>query len=96
MVLLFTTRSFEDFVESGAHVDVSVGEGRSVVEDEFGRVSFAALGDNSLIESFRFPFLEPSGLFFHQVASHRKGRFREEQGLFITGSFSAHSVCRCK
>lgn len=50
---------FEDFVQRGAHVDVAIGKGRAVMQDEL-RASGGLLHD-ALIKAARFPFGQCAG-----------------------------------
>ena len=59
---------FEDFVDGMTDVDVAVGIGRAVVQDEF-RAAFADLAQ-FLIAFLLIPAFEPLRLAFGKVAAH--------------------------
>ena len=69
---------FQDLVERGAHVDVGVGVGRAVVEDELG----PALGGlaQAAIEADFGPALEQLGLQLRQASLHGELGLGQEQG----------------
>ncbi len=60
----------EDLVEGRAHVDVAVGVGRAVVEDEGRALVAGALLEDPLVESVGLPLLDGLGLLLGQVGLH--------------------------
>jgi hypothetical protein len=54
-----------------ADVDLAVGVGRAVVQDELGRA--AAGVAQLLVDALVFPFLGPARLALGQVAAHGEG-----------------------
>jgi hypothetical protein len=75
----------EDFVQGRAHMDVTVGVWRSIVEDELGTPlgGLTHLG----IELIRLPFFELFGFTLRQVGLHREGGGRQVKRLFIVHGF---------
>ncbi len=71
----------EDFVEGGAHVDIAVRKGRSVVQHEEGRI--AARGLDLPVEVFALPAFQQLGLPLHEVRLHGERGAREVQGVFV-------------
>src|SRR5678809_417047 len=65
-------------VERVADVDVAVGVGRAVVEDEL-LAPLAALSD-ALVQPFGFPTREDRRLLLRQPGLHRKVGARKEDG----------------
>ena len=78
---------FQDFVNGMTDVDVAVGIGRAVVQDEFGAAGrdLAQL----LITFFVLPLLHPCRLALGKVAAHGEGGFVEVYGLGVVGHVSA-------
>ena len=74
---------FQDFIDRMTDVDVAVGIGRAVVQDEFGAAggNFAQL----LITFFVLPLLHPCRLALGQIAAHGEGGFVEVYGFGIVG-----------
>ena len=79
----FDDQILEQFIERGAHVDVAIGEGRAVVENEFRRLGRAAAGEDFLVEPVGFPAREAGGFVLHQISPHRESRLRESQRVFV-------------
>ena len=83
----------ENLVQASAHVDVAIGKGRAVMEDEARGAFGLTLGDNSGIETFRIPLFESSRLPDRQVSLHGEICLGQEQGVFVGFTFwSAHSA----
>ena len=79
----------DDLVERRAEVDVAVGVGRAVMEDE----GLAALGGLAelRVEAHRVPALDPFGLGLGQAGAHREFGFGQEQRVAVV-AFSRGSV----
>jgi len=75
----------EHLVERGAHVDVAVGEGRAVVEDEGRRLLGAAALDDFLVKPGLLPNRETLRLVLHEVPAHRERGLRQQQRVFEWG-----------
>src|SRR5690606_5429230 len=60
----------EDLVDGVAQVDVAVGIGRTVVQDE-GRTAGGGLA-HALVDFFVLPLLDPARLALGEVAAHRE------------------------
>ena len=75
---------FQRLVERMAEVEVAVGVGRAVVEDE--RLGFRAV-DALLVDVFLLPELLEAGLARGQVGAHRELRLREVEGLAVVHEF---------
>ncbi len=75
----------QHLVQGGAHVDVAVGEGRSVVEDELRRSGGAALLDDAAVEAALLPAGAALGLSHDEIPPHRKGGVGEVQGRLVGG-----------
>ncbi len=69
----------EDLVEGMAQVQVAVGVGRAVVQDELGPAG-RSLAD-FLIELALLPVGDPFGFALGEIAAHREGRVGQVQGL---------------
>ena len=78
----------QDLVDGVTHVDLAVGIGWAVMQDEAGCVD--ACIAQLFVDAFVFPFLDPARLAFGQVAAHRKGRVRQVQGAAIVGFLIGH------
>lgn len=70
---------FEDFIEGGADVEVSVGVWGSVVEDEF--FFSAGLFALEFEELDIVPEFEDFGFILRELSAHREGGFGQEDGL---------------
>ena len=86
----FHDHVLEQLVESGAHVDVAVGERRAIVEDEIGCSGGFAGGDDLVVESGFFPNLQTLRLVFHEIPAHGEARLRQCQRVFVIRG-GAHS-----
>ena len=66
-------------------MDMTIGIGRAVMEDEW----LAALGacTQGLVHIHLRPARQPFRLFFGQTRTHRKRRARQEQRVFIIAGF---------
>ena len=73
----------EQLVERGAHVDIAIGEGRAVVEDEIGCAGGLAGGGDLRVESGFLPNLEALRLVFHKIPAHREICLRQGQRVFV-------------
>jgi hypothetical protein len=71
----------EHFVQRGAHVDVAIGKGRAVMQDEL-RASGGLLHD-ALIKAARFPFGQALGLASHEIRLHGEVGLRQADGVFV-------------
>ena len=72
----------QHLVDGMTHVDLPVGIGRAVVQDELGRV--AAHVAQLLVQALFVPLLYPARLALGQVAAHREGRVGQvERGSVI-------------
>ena len=85
----------EHLVEGGAHVDVAVGEGRAVVQDE----ARPALGLrlDAPVQLAGFPFCQPLRLARDQVRLHREVGLRQQDGILVVlggGRLGAHGIGR--
>jgi hypothetical protein len=60
----------QELVEGGADVDVAVGEGRTVVQDE-GRLAGGA-GLDLAVEALALPVGDPDGFALGQTGPHRE------------------------
>ena len=74
---------FQNFIDRMTDVDVAVGIGRAVVQDEFGAAGrdLAQL----LITFFVLPLLHPRRFALGQIAAHGEGGFVEVYGLGVVG-----------
>ena len=79
---------FQDLVDGVTHVDLAVGIGWAVMQDETGRVD--ARIAQFFVNAFVFPFLDPARLALGQVAAHGKGSVRQVQGAAIVGFLIGH------
>ena len=79
--LRFDHEVFEDLVQRSAHVDVAVGEGRSIVENK-KRGVFAGLL-NAGVEVVFFPGGELLGFARGQPGFHREIRAREIERVLV-------------
>ena len=75
----------EDLVERGADVDIAVGVGRPVVQDEL-RPPFAARAELS-VEVVARPASQNLGLLLRQARPHREIRLRQIERLRIVEAF---------
>ena len=71
----------QHFVQRGAHVDVAIGKGRAVMQDEL-RASGGLLHD-ALIKATRFPFGQALGLASNEIRLHGEIGLRQADGVFI-------------
>ena len=74
----------EDLVERGAEMEMAVGVGRPVVEDEFrtpGRI-----GPQAPVEPDRIPALDHGRLALRQPRLHREGGTGHEDGVAVVGA----------
>ena len=90
--LRFEDKVLDDFVEGGAHMDVAIGEGRAIVEQEARGTLGLAAGLDFLIETTAFPGSETDGLAQDQVRLHGKVGFRQVDGVLVVGGGSAHGI----
>ena len=81
--LRFDDDVLEDLVHRMAGVDIAVGIGRAVVQDELGPAG--TLGADLLVEFFLLPLLDPARLALGQVAAHRERRVGQVEGVFVVG-----------
>ena len=78
----FENEILERFVERRADVDVAIGEGRTVVEDE--RLSgLRVAGADAVVNAFGVPLLEALGLALHETGFHRETRLRQIECVFV-------------
>ena len=80
----------EDLVDRVADVDVAVGVGRAVVQDELGAAG-GSLAD-ALVAFLLLPALDPAGLALGEVAAHREGGVGQVEGAFVI----SHGVIRMR
>ena len=78
----------EHLVERGADVDVAVGVGRAVMQDE-ARPPLGGLAQAPVHGKAR-PAREQLGLLLRQPGAHRKGRLRQEQRCAVVAGFLGH------
>ena len=90
--LRFEHKVLDDFVEGGAHMDVAIGEGRAIVEEEPGRTLGLTAGLDFLIETGAFPGGETGRLAQDQVRLHGKVGLRQVDGVLVVGGGSAHGI----
>ena len=83
--LAFQDEILQHLVQSRAHVDVSVGKGRPVVEYVAGRSLALALFDDLKIKRITLPFFEAGRLPRHEIAPHGELSVRKIQGRFVAG-----------
>ena len=87
-IFIFHDDVLQDFVQGMAHVDLAVGIGRSVVEDEFlmACMEFLLFSIDIIfipeIQEIRFPFGQP--------CPHGEFRFRQIQGRSVFVVFFTH------
>src|SRR4051812_10264102 len=79
--LRFHNEVLENFVQGGSHMNVAIGEWRSIMENE--KFSACSGGLNPLVQAGLIPFLEHLGLASREVRLHRKIRFRQVECLLI-------------
>ena len=79
--LVFDDDVLENLVQRGADVDVAVGEGRAVMEDEFFRGLTGGL--NPFIETAGLPFFEALRFARDEVGLHGKAGLRKVQRVFL-------------
>jgi hypothetical protein len=72
--LRFHDQVLEDLVQRGAHVDVAIGEGRAVVQDEFRGARPAGASGCARTGRRCFPFFQALGLALDEVGLHREVR----------------------
>ena len=72
---------FEHFVQRGAHVDVAIGKGGAVMQDEL-RASGGLLHD-ALVKAACFPFGQALGLACDEVRLHGEVGLRQADGVFV-------------
>ena len=75
----------EYFVDRVAHVNLAVGVGRAVVQDEFWRAG--ARRAQLLVDPLLIPLAGPFGFALGQVAAHRKRRLGQIQRAAVIGFF---------
>src|SRR5690606_11102838 len=73
----------ENFIDSMANVNISIGVGRAIMQDEFWATM--ASGANFFIKLFFMPCFEHPRLPFSKITAHRKGRVGQIECLFIIG-----------
>ena len=69
----------EELVERGADVDVAVGEGRTVVEDEGGLAGGTGL--DLAVETVALPMGDADGFAFGQAGPHREVGDGQVEGI---------------
>jgi len=79
--LRFHHEIFQDLVEGGAHMDITVGERRAVMQNE--ELAIFARFLDLLIKAAFVPHLEQLGLARRQIRLHRKIRARQIEGVFV-------------
>ena len=77
----FHDQVLEDLVERGPHVDVAVGEGRAVMQDE--KLGLGAGSLDLVVEPSFLPGAQDLGLAGRETGLHRKIRFRQVEGLLV-------------
>ncbi len=80
---------FEDFVDGMAKVDLAIGVGWAVVEEEQGAAF--GMGAQLCVEVVTFPTLEDGRFTFGEVATHGEVGRGQMQGGFVV---LAHAVAR--
>jgi len=75
---------FEHLVDGMADMDLPVGVGRAVVQDELGRTGAGVA--QALVEALLFPLLDPAGFALGQVAPHRKRCVGQVEGVAEVGA----------
>ncbi|MCY1366785.1 hypothetical protein D9M69_536910 [compost metagenome] len=81
----------EDLVDRMTHVDLAVGVGRAVVQDELGRAVAGVA--QAVVAAFVVPFLHPARFALGQVAAHREGGVGQVQrGTVIFGGSGVRHV----
>ena len=94
IVLRFDHQVLEQLVERGAHVDVAVGEGRAVVQDEL-RAPLARGGGRGFSgKDRRFPSARGASVRSPRVAAHRKVVCGRSQRVFVIRGVGAHDGAR--
>jgi hypothetical protein len=84
----------EDLVDRMADVDVAVGVGRAVVQDELGAAGGG--GANGFVAFLRLPAFDPAGLALGEIAAHRKRSVGQvERVLVIRHGVASGRVLRC-
>ena len=81
--LRFDHEVLEDLVERRAHVDIAVGEGRPVVQDEFRRTLASLL--NRRIKPPLLPLGQKFRLTLGQTGFHRKVGLGKQDGILVAG-----------
>src|SRR5262249_39501388 len=79
--LRFHNEILEDFVERGSHVDIAVGEGRAVMQNE--QLSARSRFLNLLVKARLLPSHEHFRLVRGETRFHRKIRARQVQCVFV-------------
>ena len=77
----FHNQILKDLVQRGAHVYVSIGKRRAIVEHK-GRQALSSF-QNLFVQTLLLPTLKALGLPFDQIRFHRKFGFRQQQGIFV-------------
>src|ERR1035437_9097051 len=80
---VFDDDVLENLVQRRADVDIAVGEGRAVVQDEFFFARARRL--DFFVKLRAFPFFQTFRLARDEVGLHREIRAREIQGVFVRG-----------
>ena len=81
------------FVESGADVDVAVGERRAVVQHENPRAA-GSFGLDPLVEIEFAPMLHPAGFTLRQPGPHGEIGARQMQGVLQVGGHAGDKGAR--
>ncbi len=85
----------QHLVDRVADVDLAVGVGRAVVQDEF--LAPGAGGAQALVQAALVPLLHPARLALGQVAAHGEGRVGQVERLAVVGLvLGAHGVKPCE
>ena len=77
----FDDEVLQNLVERGAHVDIAVGEGRAVVQDEFRRVRPGGL--DLAVEIGFLPMPEEQRLALDQIRLHREIGSGQVERVFV-------------
>ena len=83
----------QNLVDRMADMDIAVGIGRAVDQQERGTVSRLLL--NAGIEAFRLPARQPVRLALHQLGLHLEGRLREVEGCLVVGGLAHADSPKC-
>ena len=85
-VLVLDDDVLQDLVERVPNVNITVGIGRSVVQEELALLRGAVLLDHAFVHTIRDPLLHLLGLALGQLPSHREVRNGEIQRRFVVHS----------